>query len=240
MARPEKYTDADYRSWVEAEVAAGRSVHDIKASELQKSVGGKFSRCQDVLMLVLSEAEELASEPVPPMPAWFLNFVSQLVEQTRQGAESLWLPIGRGMNERVQNATATFEEQKSKFDARSSEQLGQIRILEANADGHAMQVEELQRQLTAAVTELSELKAKKSHVDGELVSIKEQQEFVAKLFSDQKEELRHDRNELNNQLISTIEQNTQLKEQMSTMSTTLESAQEALSSMQSERDRLAE
>jgi DNA repair exonuclease SbcCD ATPase subunit len=175
MARPEKYTDADYLAWIESQVLSGRSVTDIKPTELQKSIGGKYSRCQEVLTLAQDKLADQINATLPSMPVWFRNFITQLVEQTQKVAESQWPPVGRGINEAIQGATIVFESQKTEIDSQLLEHLEQIRILETIGEDNVTRIENIQRQLTDAMNELSTLRSKNAGLEAELAATKDQQ-----------------------------------------------------------------
>jgi uncharacterized coiled-coil protein SlyX len=174
MARPEKYTEGDYLSWVESQVVSGRSVKDIKAAELQKAVGGKYSRCQEVLAQAQDRFVEQQSDSVPPMPVWFRDFVTRLSEQTREATESQWFNVGRGINESINDATVIFEDREADYESRLSEQLDQIRTLEANGDDQTVQIEELQAQLSKVLGEVSDLKSDNAGLKSEVSGWKQQ------------------------------------------------------------------
>jgi DNA repair exonuclease SbcCD ATPase subunit len=179
MARPEKYTEDDYLSWIESQVASGRSVKDISASELQKALGGKYSRCQDVLTLAQDKFAELKSDSAPSMPVWFRDFASQFAEQAKQAAESQWLKIGNGINESIEDATAVFGDRKTEYESQLAEQLGHIRSLESTGDKQLAQIDEQQRQLSEAISELSELKSNNASLKSEVASWKHQKADLA-------------------------------------------------------------
>ena len=179
MARPEKYTESDYLAWVESQVINGRSVKDIKAAELQKAVGGKYSRCQEVLAQAQDRFIEQQSDSVPPMPVWFRDFVTRLSEQTREATEGQWFKVGRGINESINDATVVFEDREADYESRLSEQLDQIRTLEANGDDQTVQIEELQAQLSKVLSETSELKSHNSGLKSEVSGWKQQNADLA-------------------------------------------------------------
>jgi len=179
MARPEKYTEGDYLSWVESQVVSGRSVKDITASELQKAVGGKYSRCQEVLSQAQDRFVEQQSDSKSPMPVWFRDFVTLLSEQTREAAEGQWFKVGRGINESINDATVVFEDREADYESRLSEQLDQIRTLEASGDDQTVQIEELQAQLSKVLSEISDLKSHNSGLKSEVSGWKQQNADLA-------------------------------------------------------------
>jgi chromosome segregation ATPase len=196
MARPEKYTDDDYLFWIESQIASGRSVKSIKPSELQKSIGGKYSRCQEVLTQAQDKFTEMANESAPSMPVWFRDFVTQMSEQARQTAESQWFKVGKGINESIDDATAAFEDRKANYESQLAEQLDQIRILESASDSQVYKIEDLYRQLSVSVDEISFLKSEKSGLTSELAGVKELKAELASQLSDQKAETNGAKNEL--------------------------------------------
>lgn len=174
MPRPEKYTDDDYLSWIELQIDSGRSIKDISASELQKAVGGRYSRCQEVLTQAQNKFVEQQSESPSPMPAWFREFVTLLSEQTREVAERQWFKVGRGINESIKDATIIFENRQADYESQLSEQLDQIRTLEVNGDDQAAQIEQLQTELSKALNEVSDLKSDNAGLKSEVSSWKQQ------------------------------------------------------------------
>lgn len=237
MARPEKYTDEDYLAWIESQVLSGRSVSDIKPTELQRSIGGKYSRCQEVLTLAQDRLSDQIDATIPSMPVWFRNFISQLVEQTQNIAENQWPPVGRGINEAIQDATTVFENQKAEIDSQLLEHLEQIRTLEAVDEDNVARIEDLQRQLTDAINELSTLRSKNAALEAELAAFKDQQANIAQLMSDQKSALKTDLDKLSASLQSKVDQNTKLREQIVEARADARSAQKDLSSMQADASR---
>lgn len=182
MARSEKYTDDDYLCWIELQVDSGRSIKDISASELQKAVGGRYSRCQEVLSQAKTKFVEEQSDSTSPMPGWFREFVTLLLEQTREVAERQWPRVGRGINESIKDATMVFETRQAGYESQLSEQLDQIRILEGGSDDQAVKIEQLQKELSKALEEVSNLKADKAGLKSEVVGWKEQKaDFSAQL-----------------------------------------------------------
>ncbi|WP_144780519.1 hypothetical protein [Marinobacter maritimus] len=174
MARPEKYSEDDYLTWVESQVISGRSVKDITVSELQKAVGGKYSRCQEVLTQARDKFVEQQSDSTPPMPVWFRDFVTRLSEQAREAAEAQWFKVGRGINESIKDATVIFEDRQADYESRLSEQLDQIRALEANGDDQATQIEQLQAHLSKALSEVSDQKSDNAGLKSEIFGWKQQ------------------------------------------------------------------
>lgn len=190
MARSEKYTDDDYLYWIELQVDSGRSIKDISASELQKAVGGRYSRCQDVLSQAKTKFVEEQSDSTSPMPGWFREFVTLLSEQTREVAERQWPKVGRGINESIKDATMIFETRQADYESQLSEQLDQIRTLEANADDQATQIEELQTELSTALEEVSDLKTDNAGLKSEVSSLKQQKADFDIQFSATREDLK--------------------------------------------------
>ena len=129
MARTEKYSDADYHNWIDAQVASGRTLREISPVELQRGVGGVYSRCQAILAAV-KEEQAGKEEAAPSMPVWFREFVEQMASSSKQLAESQWLRVGRGINETIEDATAVFEDRKRELEAAAAAHLSQVEHLE--------------------------------------------------------------------------------------------------------------
>jgi chromosome segregation ATPase len=190
MPRPEKYTDDDYLSWIELQIDSGRSIKDISASELLKAVGGRYSRCQEVLTQAQNKFVEQQSESPLPMPAWFREFVTLLSEQTREVAERQWSKVGRGINESIKDATIIFENRQAEYESQLSEQLDQIRTLEVNSDDQAGQIEQLQTELSKALNEVSDLKSDNAGLKSEVSSLKQQKADFDIQFSAARDDLK--------------------------------------------------
>ena len=129
MARTEKYSDADYHNWIDAQIASGRTLREISPVELQRGVGGVYSRCQAILAAV-KEEQAGKEEAAPSMPVWFREFVEQMQTSAKQLAESQWLRVGRGINETIEDATAVFEDRKTELEAAAAAHLSQVEHLE--------------------------------------------------------------------------------------------------------------
>lgn len=173
MARPEKYTEDDYLCWLELQAESGRPIKGISASELQKAVGGKYSRCQEILTQAQNKFVEQQSDSTSPMPAWFREFVTRLSEETREAAESQWSKVGRGINESIKDAAMIFENRQAGYESQLSEQLDQIRTLEASGDDQAVEIEKLQTELSKALGEVFDLKSDNAGLKSEVSSWKQ-------------------------------------------------------------------
>jgi chromosome segregation ATPase len=78
------------------------------------------------------------------------------------------------MNESIKDATVIFEDRQADYESRLSEQLDQIRTLEANCDDQAAQIEQLQTQLSKALDEVSDLKSGNAGLKSEVSGWKQQ------------------------------------------------------------------
>lgn len=141
MARTEKYSDADYHNWIDAQVASGRTLREISPVELQRGVGGVYSRCQAILAAV-KEEQAGKEEAAPSMPVWFREFVEQMQVSAKQLAESQWMRVGRGINETIEDATAVFEDRKRELEAAAAAHLSQVEHLE---EENAQLIEQLKK-----------------------------------------------------------------------------------------------
>ena len=158
MARTEKYSDADYHNWIDAQVASGRTLREISPVELQRGVGGVYSRCQAILAAV-KEEQAGKEEAAPSMPVWFREFVEQMASSSKQLAESQWLRVGRGINETIEDATAVFEDRKKELEAAAAAHLSQVEHLEGENAQLTEQFKRHDDQLNAAKQENAKLLA---------------------------------------------------------------------------------
>ena len=117
------------------------------------------------------------------------------------------------------------------------EHLEQIRALEAVDEDNVARIEDLQRQLTDAINELSTQRSKNAALEAELAAFKNQQANISQLMSDQKSALKTDLDKLSASLQSKVDQNTVLKEQIAEVRADARSAQKELSSMQADASR---
>ena len=156
MARTEKYSDADYRNWIDAQIASGRTLREISPVELQRGVGGVYSRCQAILAAV-KEEQAGKEEAAPSMPVWFREFVEQMQASAKQLAESQWLRVGRGINETIEDATAVFEDRKKELEAAAAAHLSQVEHLEGENTQLTEQLKARDDQLNAAKQENARL-----------------------------------------------------------------------------------
>ena len=197
MARTEKYSDADYHNWIDAQVASGRTLREISPVELQRGVGGVYSRCQAILAAV-KEEQAGKEEAAPSMPVWFREFVEQMQASAKQLAESQWMRVGRGINETIEDATAVFEDRKRELEAAAAAHLSQVEHLEGenaqlteqlkksggllndskqnNARLHAQleaaqqQIEKAEKETEIAREKIEQAATEKGRVEGRLVA----------------------------------------------------------------------
>ncbi len=201
MARTEKYSDADYHNWIDAQVASGRTLREISPVELQRGVGGVYSRCQAILAAV-KEEHAGKEEAAPSMPVWFREFVEQMQASAKQLAESQWMRVGRGINETIEDATAVFEDRKMELEAAAAAHLSQVEHLEGenaqlseqvkksdallndakqeNAKLHAQleaaqqQIEKAEKEITVVREQLQQAATDQGRVEGKLLAAEKQ------------------------------------------------------------------
>ncbi|MFK7846079.1 MAG: hypothetical protein AB8G77_12340 [Rhodothermales bacterium] len=166
MARTEKYSDADYRNWIDAQVASGRTLREISPVELQRGVGGVYSRCQAILTSV-KEEQAGQEEAAPSMPVWFREFVEQMQASAKQLAERQWMRVGRGINETIEDATAVFENRKRELEAAAAAHLSQVEHLEGENT-------QLTEQLKARDTQLNDSKQENARLHAQLEAAQQQ------------------------------------------------------------------
>jgi len=177
MARTEKYSDADYHNWIDAQVASGRTLREISPVELQRGVGGVYSRCHAILAAV-KEEQPGKEEAAPSMPVWFREFVEQMASSAKQLAESQWLRVGRGINETIEDATAVFEDRKQELEAAAAAHLSQVEHLEGENAQLTEQFKRHDDQLNAAKQENAKLLAQLEAAQQQIEKAEKQTELA--------------------------------------------------------------
>ncbi len=147
MARPSQFTEEDYTRYIEGQLTAGRSLSEITPNELQTKIGGKYSKCQEMLSLVASKFVQEQSEQRLEMPQWFKDFVSAQEKQAREAAQGQWLHIGREIKKTTDEATQAFETQLAKYRQDSESHLAAVNRLETEVDALNQQIEQRQEEV---------------------------------------------------------------------------------------------
>lgn len=180
MARPQKYSDDDYETYIGQQLAAGRRLAEITAGELQQAVGGQYSRCQQMLDAAREQADQ-AGEPAQPAPAWFREFVEHIADQAHSTAEAQWARVGRGIRESIEEATTAFDQRRQELEAQTRSHLAQIERLETEAAHASEQLEALQQQLheaeqlaTRANADLGHAQTESQRQQAEIATLREQ------------------------------------------------------------------
>ena len=147
MARPSQFTEEDYTRYIEGQLTAGRSLSEITPNELQAKIGGKYSKCQEMLSLVASKFVQEQGEQRLEMPQWFKDFVAAQEKQAREAAQGQWLHIGREIKKTTDEAAHAFETQLAKYRQDSESSLAAVNRLETEADTLNQQIEQRQEEV---------------------------------------------------------------------------------------------
>ena len=147
MARPSQFTEEDYTRYIEGQLTAGRPLSEITPNELQEKIGGKYSKCQEMLRLVASKFVQEQGEQRLEMPQWFKDFVSAQEKQAREAAQGQWLHIGREIKKTTDEATQAFETQLAKYRQDSESHLAAVNRLETEVDALNQQIEQRQEEV---------------------------------------------------------------------------------------------
>lgn len=187
MARPAQFTEEVYASYIEGQLTAGRSLSEITPNELQTQIGGKYSKCQEMLSLVASKLIQEQGEQPLEMPQWFKDFVAAHEKQAREAALGQWMQIGREIKKTTDEATQAFEAKLAKYRQDSESHLAAVNRLETEVDGLNQQIEQRQEDLSRLSAEavrkdadierlgrdLAGLKAELAEVETKLVAERE-------------------------------------------------------------------
>lgn len=182
MARPAQFTEDDYTGYIQGQLSAGRSLSEITPNELQTQIGGKYSKCQEMLSLVASKLIQEQGEQPLEMPQWFKDFVAAHEKQAREAALGQWMQIGREIKKTTDEATQAFETKLAKYRQDSESHLAAVNRLETEVDGLNQQIEQRQEALSRLSAEavrkdadierlgsdLAELKAELADVESKL------------------------------------------------------------------------
>lgn len=148
MARPSQFQEEDYQRYIDGQLTAGRALSEITPNELQTRIGGKYSKCQEMLSLVASKFVQEQGEQRLEMPAWFKDFVVAQEKQAREAAQGQWLHIGREIKKTTDEATLAFETQLAKYRQDSESHLAAVNRLETEADALNQQIEQRLEEVT--------------------------------------------------------------------------------------------
>lgn len=147
MARPSQFTEDDYSLYIQGQLSAGRALAEITPNELQTQIGGKYSKCQEMLSLVASKFVQEQGEQRLEMPAWFKDFVAAQEKQAREAAQGQWLHIGREIKKTTDESTQAFEAQLAKYRQDTESHLAAVNRLETEADELNQQIDQRQEEL---------------------------------------------------------------------------------------------
>lgn len=172
MARPSQFTEEDYARYIEGQLTAGRSLSEITPNELQTQIGGKYSKCQEMLSLVASKFVQEQGEQRLEMPQWFKDFVAAQERQARDAAQGQWLHIGREIKKTTDEATQAFETQLAKYRQDSESHLAAVNRLETEADALNQQIEQRQEEVARLSAEAVRKDADIERLTGDLASLK--------------------------------------------------------------------
>lgn len=167
MARPEipeeKYIDA-----INALISDGLAIEAIRPVKLQQVVGGRYSRCSDMLdkfKVDYLEQEEPGSKQ--PQPPWFKEMVGTTSEYINNSLTSTWFIIHGEINKAIEVATQAYELKKEEFIEQQKDDRAQIDLLENQIDSLNSQLEAKEKELKNSDTlHLQE----KTSLENELVS----------------------------------------------------------------------
>ena len=172
MARPSQFTEEDYTRYIEGQLTAGRSLSEITPNELQTKIGGKYSKCQEMLSLVASKFVQEQGEQRLEMPQWFKDFVAAQEKQAREAAQGQWLHIGREIKKTTDEATQAFETQLAKYRQDSESHLAAVNRLETDVDALNQQIEQRQEEVARLSAEAVRKDADIERLTGDLASLK--------------------------------------------------------------------
>lgn len=180
MARPSQFSESDYRTYIEAQLGAGRSIDEITASELQAQIGGKYQKCQSMLTQISAEIVEEQGERAPEMPSWFKEFVGSVERQAKELAQHQWLSVGREIKRVTDEATQAFEDKIAKHKVAQASHLEAIdrletknELLETGNDSLTKRIEEMKSEIEIKTHDLDQQKMRIGELMGETAKFEE-------------------------------------------------------------------
>jgi chromosome segregation ATPase len=172
MARPSQFQEEDYQRYIDGQLSAGRSLSEITPGELQTKVGGKYTKCQEMLTLVAGKLVQEQGEQRLEMPVWFKDFVAAQEKQAREAAQGQWLHIGREIKKTTDEATLAFETQLAKYRQDTESHLAAVNRLETETDELSQQIDQRQEELVRLSAETVRKDADIERLTSDLAGIK--------------------------------------------------------------------
>jgi chromosome segregation ATPase len=172
MARPSQFQEEDYQRYIDGQLIAGRALSEITPSELQTKVGGKYTKCQEMLTLVAGKLVQEQGEQRLEMPLWFKDFVAAQEKQAREAAQGQWLHIGREIKKTTDESSLAFETQLAKYRQDTESHLAAVNRLETEADELNQQVDQRQEELVRLSAETVRKDADIERLTNNLADIK--------------------------------------------------------------------
>lgn len=172
MGRPSQFQEEDYQRYIDGQLSSGRSLAEITPNELQTQIGGKYSKCQEMLSVVANKFVQEQGEQRLEMPAWFKEFVGAQEKQAREAAQGQWLHIGREIKKTTDESTTAFETQLAKYRQDTESHLAAVNRLETEADALNQQIEQRQEVLVRLTAEAVRKDADIERLTNDLLGIK--------------------------------------------------------------------
>jgi len=192
MARPANATDEEVLKHIEGLLESGKKLSDISPSGLQNTFGGRYDRHKRLLDEAKEEFADRHIEPIPKMPRWFEETVTELSEKF----EDIWSTVSRNIRETVESEVSGVEAQKTELRREMSDQLEQISRLEDEVEALSKDFEKSTEEVKALSQRVTELEKENAVLTVEAKNLKEAKAELSNRYDNERSEAASYRKEL--------------------------------------------
>jgi len=183
----------------------GLRIEEITATKVQKAVGGTYSTITKIVDNFKNDyLENQEVEKTAPQSPWFKELTQNITHSVTNQLNESWFTVNTEISSSIAKASEVFEGQKAEYEAKSLEDLEQIRSLEDDNEKITSSFESAQEEVNAIRSKINLLIAEKKNKNEQLQELKaDHKEAIQELKGDLKA-LQNENTELNKS-ISNIE-----------------------------------
>ena len=138
MARPSIPDEKYYEAFNEL-VSSGKKLEKITATDIQNSIGGRFSKARMMLEKIITTLDK-EKEKTPDQPDWFKEPLKHL-------GNKLWHKVSQEIRIAEDSAKDNFECKAKDFEVNKNELLQQISVTENEMEIMSDEIEKLKKEL---------------------------------------------------------------------------------------------